>query len=1147
MTLKDILEERNTNISASYLSSYDRIDSIAKEEWLPTVEPINDTFNSLPHLENIIHIINEMIPTEMMKTLSSAEIYILLCSILLHDIGKAYLKKSDKSKLNKIHPIRSCKIISNNYERLGIINEDFAKYIAIVVCSHGWDKPHDGAVLPLNEMQQQNNIECGRCNDNCGLCVIYKPKREKIHLHRIAALLRIGDELENGYQRVVPDWLKEFDNKDTTSNCGEARLGFNRSTSWRQYVYDVEFDAIGNSIKLISDIKFEKYIDWINHPNDDENKIVSSALDSVDKISKLLINWKAHLHEIGIYYDDALLELGQPYHILAKKVKDTENPFFVSESGLSPYTLEQIADLSIRMHKGIAGINIRPFKWMELASAIGIDNVDIVKKYIYRLQSFSNIYASLKGSAESTQPHIVQDITKGLNDRILNIFSYDVKCTNESWLLKERNYAIPFNENTKLDRRGQNYILTGLGELDYLLCPEINVELDEEEKLPINNAKPPESSDETELTDSPPKKNKGFGLYIPSEGKSRKSPIVVVEGSSGDGKTILLNQIACNLSVTRANLKSHICVYFSFEQEAERVINSIKGFNFFDLPRQLNGDTKDFLKIMSNNLFMALSIDGWHNCFDKLKCNTENDLGKIIFPLVTPIVADNHSNNNQSNYEQRFNDIKKCLLYIWKRHSERMVCFIDSLNALTSTPLTREQATSLFSFFRRYEIPLIASLERQKHWGHATEITHYNISRYLADVEIKLMSENINNYFRQYLEVKKTRFNRRILGRHQFKIKSSNQSRTGKYDPRIGIVIYPSLHAVLSRSNDVSADKRFEIKKDIGNDITIINESGDVLNVKGIIDDSVLNIYSGNDDDNNKCLFADNTCFVISGPHGGHKFALAVNLLLNHTPYSENKLNQIPMKIYNDKNKRNYLLKNECIKSKKLIISFAEEGKIKLDQIALLPELGGKGGWRDKLQPLKLLNSDKKSSILTENHYGITDNDNYICPVLTVLNVSMGHILPEEILYIINRYLKDNDELDSILFDNTAHIRNRFPSLNKEPLFTAAIVDIIKKCGCYSVFVDVCQDENNPDDHSKALLSMADCRILIKKDPISRENMVHTQNVIGKDYRLTPHIIFASDTGSAEPKLIIKQEKNNATHYRRIRAIVRQQIRRIKF
>ena len=208
-------------------------------------------------------------------------------------------------------------------------------------------------------------------------------------------------------------------------------------------------------------------------------------------------------------------------------------------------------------------------------------------------------------------------------------------------------------------------------------------------------------------------------------------------------------------------------------------------------------------------------------------------------------------------------------------------------------------------------------------------------------------------------------------------------------------------------------------------------------------------------------ISTDNTCFVVSGPPGGHKFALAVNLLLNHEVYDFPSENQKP---------------------RKLIISLAEEGNIKLEDVALHEKLDN---WRNLLKKRSesdnarksrkdvtgevLNDSSKINKVISKISFGSEEEE-----VITVLQIEMGTILPEEVLFIISKYLRDNPQLDSILVDNTDHIRNRFPSLHREQLFTPALVDIIKKSGCYSVFVDICTDATRPDRHSRALSSLAD-------------------------------------------------------------------------
>jgi hypothetical protein len=348
-------------------------------------------------------------------------------------------------------------------------------------------------------------------------------------------------------------------------------------------------------------------------------------------------------------------------------------------------------------------------------------------------------------------------------------------------------------------------------------------------------------------------------------------------------------------------------------------------------------------------------------------------------------------------------------------------------------------------------VPLLVTLERQRNWAKKEELAHYNIARYLTDVEIRLESGENNGYFRHTIEVAKTRYNRRILGKHQLKLKSPRHQTTKGFDNRTGVVIYPSVHAHISRMS---------VPKPAGNVSTLIEGGQLPIGYEITETDYVFDI---------------NSCFVVCGPHGGHKFALALNILLNHKPATGKRI------------------------KRKLIISMAEEREINLKGTALHQKVANQ--WRNRLNSLQ--NSDGNNehfrggdTKIWETNFG---EDGYI--YVTVMNFRMGQMMTEEFLYIIDQYLTTCDDIDSVLFCDTAHVKNRFPSIANNALFMPTLVDMFKSKGLYSVFIDVKENER----YEQSLLASADCRIYVNHKRLERQERTQrvyftVNNVRGKVY-----------------------------------------------
>jgi hypothetical protein len=300
------------------------------------------------------------------------------------------------------------------------------------------------------------------------------------------------------------------------------------------------------------------------------------------------------------------------------------------------------------------------------------------------------------------------------------------------------------------------------------------------------------------------------------------------------------------------------------------------------------------------------------------------------------------------------------------------------------------------------------------------------------------------------------------------KLKSPRQKATKGFDDRCGIVVYPSIHTHLVHSRR----KKRKAKR------LILDIPVEVLPV-GYLKSKAHRQRIDSD-----------TCIVITGPHGGHKFALAVNLMLRTGPL---KRSTVPHK---------------------LILSLAEEREIRLRGVALLESLSAWGG---KLQELADDKTRKVEEVkVWEQLFGSIHNDKETPePLIRLLNFRMGQIMPEEFLYILDEYLNRN-RIDSVLFTDTAQLRTRFPFLSAEPLFLPSLVDIIKSKGLPSIFIDT-QEEGRSN---QALLAAADCRIFIKQDKHGR-NVLWSDNVRAKNYDRKERAIRVETNPKTQQSMLI--------------------------
>ncbi len=280
---------------------------IAFEEWLPAFGAKNDSYNSYPHLRNIERyldrIFEENESNEVLSSFTGIEFYILLSSILFHDIGKI------ESSIN--HASKSEEIIKNRRAELGIINDEIALIIGKICKFHDPPK-NDKADINFHTITIDP----------------YGEVREGI----LGTLLRLADNLDSAYTRVLPTYIK----------------GAN------------EFKIIGAFRKLISGVSIvskAQYVKTVIGKEDSKEKKAEN--EQKDKNQENLSEIEFSINTASEYWSNE-----DKYHkyisILSKleafinliKEKDTSKSFFeeVLEIKL------EISDLSVNNQFGFQGI-----------------------------------------------------------------------------------------------------------------------------------------------------------------------------------------------------------------------------------------------------------------------------------------------------------------------------------------------------------------------------------------------------------------------------------------------------------------------------------------------------------------------------------------------------------------------------------------------------------------------------------------------------------------------------------------------------------------------------------------------------------------------------------------------------------------------
>jgi hypothetical protein len=210
-------------------STLERSWEIALNEWLPALGVQSDSFNSYPHLRNLeIHLDRLMAAAEVLpatrgiQLLSPIECYVLLSSILFHDIGRLHAIQD--------HGLESAKIIRSKHSALGIESEELANTVARICRFH---------TVPANKVQEAL----------AQLSTVVIDPYGDIRERGCAALLTLVDHLDSAFTRVLPEYVKSFSQIETVG-------------AFRKAVRGVEVDLTGQLVKVVlgKDI-------WVEKPN----------------------------------------------------------------------------------------------------------------------------------------------------------------------------------------------------------------------------------------------------------------------------------------------------------------------------------------------------------------------------------------------------------------------------------------------------------------------------------------------------------------------------------------------------------------------------------------------------------------------------------------------------------------------------------------------------------------------------------------------------------------------------------------------------------------------------------------------------------------------------------------------------------------
>ena len=187
--LRSRLKESQPELHECLLRSW----KIAQDEWLPMIGAHLGSSNSYPHLRNVESHLDQIVAAfqehsaaSFHQPLGGLELYLLLASVLFHDIGRT-------QKTQHSHGKASQEYLNKGFAHLGIPSRELALVIGKICVCH-CPPEGKGRRQALRELSTTTIEPFGRA-------------REEL----LAALLTLADCMDAAYTRALPRYLADPD------------------------------------------------------------------------------------------------------------------------------------------------------------------------------------------------------------------------------------------------------------------------------------------------------------------------------------------------------------------------------------------------------------------------------------------------------------------------------------------------------------------------------------------------------------------------------------------------------------------------------------------------------------------------------------------------------------------------------------------------------------------------------------------------------------------------------------------------------------------------------------------------------------------------------------------------------------------------
>ncbi len=539
------------------------------------------------------------------------------------------------------------------------------------------------------------------------------------------------------------------------------------------------------------------------------------------------------------------------------------------------------------------------------------------------------------------------------------------------------------------------YLSTGISSLDSLLSPD---------------------RDATRHPD-------GGGILLHTRNKNQlfETPVVLIEGATGVGKTTLAMQIAFSVIRQVTNGCPWRVYLYSLEQSRHALESIAENFGWIEPG---HADT------------------GFFDLGDSTEPRRDKKTHYINLCHFSPHPLEEEE--DRFVFEQRKSELRHVIQKVcegrFSGDCEKYHPFfiLDSLTAFADQNLSRNELYQLFALFRANHVPVIMTVELYNRFTSDQDTISLESAKFLADIVIELTVDS-SNYFKYQLEIIKSKVCRQGLGKHLYKIRTKAYADTisGESTER-GIVLYPSIHYVLSttRKKELLADNDFFISD--GRDDS----------------DDLLRIFHQN-------KIPKGSCISIVGPAGSHKLTLAINIALSHhrnSPASGPMAQVLILNFGNtsDFNFRGFAWTDKNQRYKHLVKKGADSERIKFwhDEY-ILDDLGGSPD-----EPVVTVTTFRMGQLTSEECFDVIEKR-----------------LTEKAVNGISPYA-------AVVLTNTAEICTSFPQLAGDPLFLPSLAElfttqkIVSVCNCVKTEYSTCTEAAN-----LSILSKANYRIYLSHYP----------------------------------------------------------------